>query len=51
MPSWWGRVTAGRVACLGVVIALIGNELTGGAIREILEIAALIIAAVGLILE
>jgi hypothetical protein len=44
-------LTAGRLACLGVILALVGNELTGGEVREGFEIAALVIAAIGLIFE
>jgi hypothetical protein len=36
---------------LGVIVALVGNELTGGIFREVLEIGALVLAAVGLMLE
>jgi hypothetical protein len=45
------KFTAGRVACLGVIIALVGNELTEGWVREAFEIGAIIIAVLGLMLE
>lgn len=44
-------VTAGRLACLGVIVALIGNELTDHAVREVFEVSALVVAAVGLMFE
>jgi hypothetical protein len=51
MPIRRRRITAGKVACLGVIVALIGNELTEGWVREAFEVAAIIVAAIGLMLE
>jgi hypothetical protein len=44
-------LTPGKIACLGVVLFVIGNEVTEGAIRNTLEIIAGVLAVIGLVLE
>jgi hypothetical protein len=45
------HLTAGRLACLGVIIWVVGNELTEPVMRQTLEILAALLAIAGLVFE
>jgi hypothetical protein len=48
MPKW---ITPGRVACLAIVMFIIGNELPEVLLRQVLEILGGVMAVFGLALE
>jgi hypothetical protein len=45
------KVTAGRVAAFGLILFIVGNELSEPALRQVLEILAGVLAAAGLLCE
>ena len=50
-PPDLSKLTAGRLAALGVVLLVIGNEVSIPIPRNLLEILAGVVAVVGLILD
>ena len=45
------HLTPGKIACFGVILFIVGNELEAAFARQTLEILAGLIAALGLMLE
>jgi hypothetical protein len=45
------RFTTGRVAAFGLILFVVGNELSEPALRQVLEILAGVLAAAGLLFE
>ena len=45
------HLTPGKIACFGVILFIIGNELEPAALRQTLEILAGVLAAAGLMFE
>jgi hypothetical protein len=45
------HLTAGRVAAFGLILFIVGNELSEPALRQVLEILAGVLAAAGLLFE
>jgi hypothetical protein len=45
------HLTPGKIACFGVMLFIVGNELSEPALRQVLEILAGVLAAAGLLFE
>jgi hypothetical protein len=45
------HLTAGKIACFGVALFIIGNELSEAWLRQVLEVLAGVVAAAGLLFE
>jgi hypothetical protein len=45
------HLTPGKIACFGVMLFIVGNELEPAVLRQTLEILAGLIAALGLMFE
>jgi hypothetical protein len=45
------HLTPGKIACFGVILFIVGNELEAAFARQTLEILAGVIAALGLMFE
>jgi hypothetical protein len=45
------HLTAGRIAAFGLIVFIVGNELSEPALRQVLEIFAGVLAAAGLLFE
>jgi hypothetical protein len=45
------HLTAGRVAAFGLILFIVGNELSEPGLRQVLEILAGVLAAAGLLFE
>jgi hypothetical protein len=45
------HLTPGKIACFGVILFIVGNELSEPALRQVLEVLAGVLAAAGLLFE
>ncbi len=52
MPNdWRHHLTPGKIACFGVIVFIVGNEIAEPYLRQTLEILAGVLAAAGLLFE